>query len=115
MILVDTKYEFGKKDGKIYLIDEIHTPDRAGIFMQMDMKKDWPMMKIKNRVSKEFVREWLMENSFQGKDGQQIPEMSDEFMQSVSERYIELYENVSGEKFVRSDVSDPNERIQKMY
>ena len=113
LILVDTKYEFGKKDGKIYLIDEIHTPDSSRYFYADGYEERLANDENQKQLSKEFVREWLMENGFQGKDGQQIPEMSDEFVQSVSERYIELYENVSGEKFVRSDVSDPNERIQK--
>ena len=113
LILVDTKYEFGKKDGKIYLIDEIHTPDSSRYFYADRYEERLANDENQKQLSKEFVREWLMENGFQGKDGQQIPEMSDEFVQSVSERYIELYENVSGEKFVRSDVSDPNERIQK--
>ena len=113
LILVDTKYEFGKKDGKIYLIDEIHTPDSSRYFYADGYEERLANDENQKQLSKEFVREWLMENGFQGKEGQQIPEMSDEFVQSVSERYIELYENVSGEKFVRSDVSDPNERIQK--
>ena len=113
LILVDTKYEFGKKDGKIYLIDEIHTPDSSRYFYADGYEERLANDENQKQLSKEFVREWLMENGFQGKDGQQIPEMSDEFVQSVSERYIELFENVSGEKFVRSDVSDPNERIQK--
>lgn len=105
LILVDTKYEFGKKDGKIYLIDEIHTPDSSRYFYaegyEERLKNDVPQ----KQLSKEFVREWLMENGFQGKEGQQVPEMTDEFVSSVSNRYIELYEQVSGEKFVK-DVSD---------
>ena len=113
LILVDTKYEFGLYNGEVILIDEIHTPDSSRYFYLEGYKERQKQNLAQKQLSKEFVREWLMDNGFQGKDGQQIPEMSDEFVQSVSERYIELYENVSGEKFVRSDVSDPNERIQK--
>ena len=113
LILVDTKYEFGKKDGKIYLIDEIHTPDSSRYFYADGYEERLSNDENQKQLSKEFVREWLMENGFQGKEGQQIPEMTDEFVNSVSERYIELYENVSGETFVKSDISDPNERIEK--
>ena len=113
LILVDTKYEFGKKDGKIYLIDEIHTPDSSRYFYAEGYQQRQDNNEPQKQLSKEFVREWLMENGFQGKDGQTIPEMNDEFVQSVSERYIELYENVSGIKFVKSDLQDPINRIEK--
>ena len=113
LILVDTKYEFGKKDGKIYLIDEIHTPDSSRYFYEEGYQQRLDRDENQKQLSKEFVREWLMENGFQGKDGQQIPEMTDEFVNSVSDRYIELYENVCGETFVKADNSDPKERIEK--
>ncbi len=113
LILVDTKYEFGKKDGKIYLIDEIHTPDSSRYFYADGYQQRQDNNEPQKQLSKEFVREWLMENGFQGKDGQTIPEMNDKFVQSVSERYIELYENVSGNKFVKSDLQDPINRIEK--
>ncbi len=113
LILVDTKYEFGKKEGKIYLIDEIHTPDSSRYFYADGYEERLSNDENQKQLSKEFVREWLMENGFQGKEGQQIPEMTDEFVHSVSERYIELYENVSGETFVKSDIGDPKERIEK--
>ncbi|MBM77403.1 MAG: phosphoribosylaminoimidazolesuccinocarboxamide synthase [Crocinitomicaceae bacterium] len=113
LILVDTKYEFGKKDGKIYLIDEIHTPDSSRYFYAEGYQQRQDNNEPQKQLSKEFVREWLMENGFQGKDGQTIPEMNDKFVQSVSERYIELYENVSGNKFVKSDLQDPLNRIEK--
>ena len=113
LILVDTKYEFGKKEDKIFLIDEIHTPDSSRYFY-----KDGYQQRQKNgepqiQLSKEFVREWLMENGFQGKDGQKIPEMNKEFVESVSNRYIELYEKVSGTKFEKPDFKNPHERIKK--
>jgi len=113
LILVDTKYEFGKKDGKIYLIDEIHTPDSSRYFYADGYEERLAKDENQKQLSKEFVREWLMENGFQGKEGQQIPEMTEEFVQSVSERYIELYENVSGVTFVKSDIADPLNRIEK--
>ena len=113
LILVDTKYEFGKKDGKIYLIDEIHTPDSSRYFYADGYQERLDNNQNQKQLSKEFVREWLMENGFQGKDGQTIPEMNDKFVQSVSERYIELYENLSGNKFVKSDLQDPINRIEK--
>ena len=113
LILVDTKYEFGKKDGKIYLIDEIHTPDSSRYFYEEGYQQRLDRDENQKQLSKEFVREWLMENGFQGKDGQQIPEMTDEFVNSVSDRYIELYENVCGETFVKADNSDTKERIEK--
>jgi phosphoribosylaminoimidazole-succinocarboxamide synthase len=102
LILVDTKYEFGKKDGKIYLIDEIHTPDSSRYFYADTYQELQEKGEKQRQLSKEFVREWLMANGFQGKDGQSVPEMTEEIVQSISERYIELYEKVSGEKFVKS-------------
>jgi phosphoribosylaminoimidazole-succinocarboxamide synthase len=113
LILVDTKYEFGKIGDKIYLIDEIHTPDSSRYFYKEGyedrQEKDIPQ----KQLSKEFVREWLMENGFQGKKGQEIPEMSDDFINKVSERYIELFEKITGEKFQRSDISNVSERVEK--
>jgi phosphoribosylaminoimidazole-succinocarboxamide synthase len=112
LILVDTKYEFGKKNDKIFLIDEIHTPDSSRYFYKDGYQKRQNNGDSQKQLSKEFVREWLMENGFQGKDGQQIPEMNKDFVDSVSKRYIELYENVSGLKFVKGDNQDPIERIE---
>lgn len=113
LILVDTKYEFGKKDDKIYLIDEIHTPDSSRYFYANGYEKRQETGEPQKQLSKEFVREWLMENGFQGKDGQQIPEMSEDFVASVSERYIELYEHLSGEEFEKADTSDMLHRIEQ--
>jgi len=113
LILVDTKYEFGKKDGKIYLIDEIHTPDSSRYFYKEGYQERFDKGENQRQLSKEFVREWLMENGFQGQDGQQVPEMTDEIVASISERYIELYERITGEKFSKSDVSAIPERIEK--
>lgn len=113
LILVDTKYEFGKKDGKIYLIDEIHTPDSSRYFYKEGYKERQQKGEAQKQLSKEFVREWLMENGFQGKDGQKIPEMTDTIINSISERYIELYEKIVGEKFIKSDVSNVLERVEK--
>ncbi|UPT69806.1 MAG: phosphoribosylaminoimidazolesuccinocarboxamide synthase [Flavobacterium sp. JAD_PAG50586_2] len=114
LILVDTKYEFGKtKEGKIVLIDEIHTPDSSRYFYADDYQKRQNNGEEQKQLSKEFVRRWLIENGFQGKDGQQIPDMSDEYIQTVSDRYIELYENIIGEEFVKADISDINQRIEK--
>ena len=112
LILVDTKYEFGKKNNKIFLIDEIHTPDSSRYFYKDGYQERQSNGDSQKQLSKEFVREWLMENGFQGKDGQQIPEMNKDFVDSVSKRYIELYENVSGMKFVKGDNQDPMERIE---
>ena len=112
LILVDTKYEFGKKNNKIFLIDEIHTPDSSRYFYRDGYQERQNNGDSQKQLSKEFVREWLMENGFQGKDGQQIPEMNKDFVDSVSKRYIELYENVSGMKFVKGDNQDPMERIE---
>ena len=112
LILVDTKYEFGKKNDKIFLIDEIHTPDSSRYFYKDGYQERQNNGDSQKQLSKEFVREWLMENGFQGKDGQQIPEMNKDFVDSVSKRYIELYENVSGMKFVKGDNQDLMERIE---
>jgi len=112
LILVDTKYEFGKKDGKIYLIDEIHTPDSSRYFYKEGYEERFAKGEPQKQLSKEFVREWLMENGFQGKEGQQVPEMTDEFVNSVSERYIELYEKITGEKFVKADSKDFLARVE---
>ena len=113
LILVDTKYEFGKKDGKIFLIDEIHTPDSSRYFYKDGYQERQENGEPQKQLSKEFVREWLMENGFQGKDGQKIPEMNKQFVKSVSERYIELFEKVSGTKFEKPDFENPLERIEK--
>jgi Phosphoribosylaminoimidazolesuccinocarboxamide (SAICAR) synthase len=112
LILVDTKYEFGKKDGKIYLIDEIHTPDSSRYFYADGYQERFEKGEEQKQLSKEFVRKWLMENGFQGKTGQKVPEMTPEYCESVSERYIELYEKITGEKFVKADVSDVPSRIE---
>ncbi len=111
LILVDTKYEFGKKDGKIYLIDEINTPDSSRYFYADDYQERFEKGLSPKQLSKEFVREWLMANNFHGKEGEKIPEMTDEFVNEVSERYIELYEKITGEKFIREDISGIEERI----
>ncbi len=113
LILVDTKYEFGRRDGKIYLIDEIHTPDSSRYFYAETYQELFEKGEPQKQLSKEFVREWLMENGFQGKEGQKVPEMTDEIVAGISERYIELYENISGEAFDRADVSDITSRIEK--
>lgn len=114
LILVDTKYEFGKtKDDKIVLIDEIHTPDSSRYFYLEGYQQRQNSGESQKQLSKEFVRQWLIANDFQGKDGQTIPEMTDEYIESVSERYIELYENISGEKFGKADITNINERIEK--
>ncbi|SDH58562.1 phosphoribosylaminoimidazolesuccinocarboxamide synthase [Chitinophaga filiformis] len=105
LILVDTKYEFGKIGDTIYVIDEIHTPDSSRYFYAEGYEEKQKAGQPQKQLSKEFVREWLMANGFQGKDGQQVPEMTDEFVNSVSERYIELFENITGQKFVKQDVS----------
>jgi phosphoribosylaminoimidazole-succinocarboxamide synthase len=113
LILVDTKYEFGKKDGKIYLIDEIHTPDSSRYFYSEGYAERLAKGENQKQLSKEFVRQWLIENGFQGKEGQTVPYMSDEFVASVSERYIELYENITGDKFEKSDATKIEARIEK--
>ena len=114
LILVDTKYEFGKtKDGQIVLIDEIHTPDSSRYFYAEGYQERQNNNEEQKQLSKEFVRRWLIENGFQGKDGQQIPFMSDAYIETVSDRYIELFENIIGDKFVKADISNINERIEK--
>ncbi|KQO28401.1 phosphoribosylaminoimidazole-succinocarboxamide synthase [Flavobacterium sp. Leaf82] len=112
LILVDTKYEFGKtKEGVIVLIDEIHTPDSSRYFYAEGYQERQDRGEEQKQLSKEFVRRWLIENGFQGQDGQQIPDMTDEYIESVSERYIELYENILGEKFVKADIDNIDQRI----
>jgi phosphoribosylaminoimidazole-succinocarboxamide synthase len=106
LILVDTKYEFGKTGDTIVVIDEIHTPDSSRFFYAEGYEEKQKAGEAQKQLSKEFVREWLMENGFQGKDGQQVPEMTDEFIKSVSERYIELFENITGQTFKKEDVSE---------
>lgn len=113
LILVDTKYEFGKKDGKIYLIDEIHTPDSSRYFYADTYQNLFEKGEEQRQLSKEFVRKWLMDNGFQGKEGQQVPEMTEEYCNSVSERYIELYEKIVGETFKKANVADVQGRIEK--
>lgn len=113
LILVDTKYEFGKtKDGKIVLIDEIHTPDSSRYFYLEGYQERQDRGEAQKQLSKEFVRQWLISNGFQGLEGQQVPEMTDAYISTVSERYIELYENITGEAFVKADVSNIQERIE---
>jgi phosphoribosylaminoimidazole-succinocarboxamide synthase len=114
LILVDTKYEFGKtKDGKIVLIDEIHTPDSSRYFYAEGYQERQDRGEEQKQLSKEFVRRWLIENGFQGKEGQQIPNMTDEYIETVSERYIELYENILGDTFEKADISNITERIER--
>lgn len=114
LILVDTKYEFGKtKEGVIVLIDEIHTPDSSRYFYADGYAERQEKGEEQKQLSKEFVRRWLIENGFQGQEGQQIPEMTDDYIESVSERYIELYENILGEKFVKADIANIDQRIDK--
>jgi phosphoribosylaminoimidazole-succinocarboxamide synthase len=113
LILVDTKYEFGKHNGTIYLMDEIHTPDSSRYFYSEGYEERFAKGEPQKQLSKEFVREWLMDNGFQGKEGQQVPEMTEEIVASISERYIELYEHITGEKFVKEDTSNITERIEK--
>ncbi|MEM9917838.1 MAG: phosphoribosylaminoimidazolesuccinocarboxamide synthase [Bacteroidota bacterium] len=112
LILVDTKYEFGIKDGQIYVIDEIHTPDSSRYFYQEGYEERQAKGERQKQLSKEFVREWLMANGFQGKEGQQMPQMPDEFVQQITERYIELYEKVTGKQFQKPDTSDILQRIE---
>ena len=113
LILVDTKYEFGKKDGKIVLIDEIHTPDSSRYFYADGYEERQAAGEEQKQLSKEFVRQWLISNGFQGKEGQTVPDMPDAFVEEVSERYIELYESITGEKFEKADTSRIEERILK--
>ena len=113
LILVDTKYEFGKADGRIYLIDEIHTPDSSRYFYSDGYEELQEKGEQQRQLSKEFVRKWLIENGFQGKEDQAIPAMSAEFVKSVSDRYIELYEHITGDKFIRQDNINPTIRVEK--
>ncbi|MGL4781351.1 MAG: phosphoribosylaminoimidazolesuccinocarboxamide synthase [Bacteroidales bacterium] len=113
LILVDTKYEFGKHGETIYLIDEIHTPDSSRYFYEEGYMDRFEKGEPQRQLSKEFVREWLMENGFQGKDGQQVPEMTDEIVKGISERYMELFEKITGEKFVPASEKNIAERIEK--
>ncbi len=113
LILVDTKYEFGRKDGKIYLIDEINTPDSSRYFYADEYRERFEKGLPQKQLSKEFVREWLMANGFQGQEGQKVPEMTDSYVNEVSGRYIELYEKITGEKFIRADITNVTERIEK--
>jgi phosphoribosylaminoimidazole-succinocarboxamide synthase len=113
LILVDTKYEFGKADGEIYLIDEIHTPDSSRYFYQENYQELQDLGEPQKQLSKEFVRKWLIENGFQGKDGQQVPEMDEEKVNSISERYIELYEKITGNQFTKSDNLNTYNRVEQ--
>src|SRR5574344_2221963 len=113
LILVDTKYEFGKHDGTIYLMDEIHTPDSSRYFYAEGYEERFAKGEPQKQLSKEFVREWLMENGFQGKAGQQVPEMTDEIVKSISDRYMELYEHITGETFIKEESGDIAARIEK--
>lgn len=113
LILVDTKYEFGKHNGEIYLMDEIHTPDSSRYFYSEGYEEKFEKGEPQKQLSKEFVREWLMDNGFQGKEGQKVPEMTPEIVEGISNRYIELYEHITGETFVKEDTSNIAERIEK--
>jgi phosphoribosylaminoimidazole-succinocarboxamide synthase len=112
LILVDTKYEFGMAEGRIHLIDEIHTPDSSRYFYKEGYEERQANNEQQRQLSKEFVRKWLIDNGFQGKEDQMIPEMSPEFVNSISERYIELYEHITGDKFIKNDHSDAIERVE---
>lgn len=112
LILVDTKYEFGRYEGKIYLIDEIHTPDSSRYFYSEGYSERLKKGEPQRQLSKEFVRKWLMDNGFQGKEGQKVPEMTDAYVESVSERYIELYEKITGKPFEKADSSNILQRIE---
>ena len=113
LILVDTKYEFGTYEGDIYLIDEIHTPDSSRYFYSEGYEEHFAKGEPQRQLSKEFVREWLMENGFQGKEGQPVPEMTSDIVESISNRYIELYEQITGETFVKALTDDLPGRIEK--
>ena len=113
LILVDTKYEFGKRDGKIYLIDEIHTPDSSRYFYSDGYEERFARGEQQRQLSKEFVREWLMANGFQGRSGEKVPEMTPEIVREISDRYIELYERITGREFVKADTEDPIGRIER--
>jgi phosphoribosylaminoimidazole-succinocarboxamide synthase len=113
LILVDTKYEFGKRDGKVYLIDEIHTPDSSRYFYADGYEERQAKGAGQKQLSKEFVREWLMDHNFRGLEGQVMPEIPDEFVREVTDRYVELYENITGEEFVKGDYADILARIEQ--
>ena len=114
LILVDTKYEFGKTaDGEIVLIDEIHTPDSSRYFYADGYQERQDAGEAQKQLSKEFVRQWLISNNFQGLEGQTVPEMSDDYIATVSDRYIELYENITGDAFAKADLSNIQERIEE--
>lgn len=113
LILVDTKYEFGKRDGKIYLIDEIHTPDSSRYFHAEGYQEKFLRNEPQKQLSKEFVRQWLIENGFMGKPGQVVPEMTNQYVKSVSERYIELYEHIVGGNFFKAESDNIQERIER--
>ena len=114
LLLVDTKYEFGRApDGSIRLIDEIHTPDSSRYFYAEGYEQRQERGEAQKQLSKEFVRQWLISRGFQGLEGQQLPEMSDAYIESISERYIELYENILGEPFIKADITDIQSRIEE--
>ena len=113
LILVDTKYEFGKHNGTIYLMDEIHTPDSSRYFYSEGYQERFEKGEAQKQLSKEFVREWLMENGFQGKSGQKVPEMTPEIVEGISNRYIELFEHITGETFVKGETDNLLNRIEK--
>jgi phosphoribosylaminoimidazole-succinocarboxamide synthase len=113
LILVDTKYEFGSREGQIYLIDEIHTPDSSRYFYAEGYKERFEKGEAQKQLSKEFVREWLMENGFQGKTGEHVPEMTPKIVEGISERYIELFEHITGESFDKASVENLTARIEK--
>ncbi|EAZ79179.1 phosphoribosylaminoimidazolesuccinocarboxamide synthase [Algoriphagus machipongonensis] len=114
LILVDTKYEFGKFGDEIFLIDEIHTPDSSRYFYADGYEENQAKGLPQKQLSKEFVRQWLISNGFQGKEGQSVPEMTDEIVESISDRYIELFEKITGQKFEKADTSQINSRIEKV-
>lgn len=113
LILADTKYEFGKRDGEIYLIDEIHTPDSSRYFYAESFEQLQQERKPQRQLSKEFLRKWLIENNFQGKEGQEVPEMTDEIVSSISERYVELFERITGERFIYPERMDLLSRVEE--
>lgn len=113
LILVDTKYEFGKRDGKVYLIDEIHTPDSSRYFYAEGYQENFEKGEAQKQLSKEFVRQWLIEHNFMGKSGQTVPDMTESYVESVSDRYIELYEHIVGSKFEKADTAELAARIEK--
>jgi len=113
LILVDTKYEFGTHNGTIYLMDEIHTPDSSRYFYAEGYEERFAKGEPQKQLSKEFVREWLMSNGFQGREGEQVPEMTDEIVEGISTRYIELFEQITGEKFQKTDTKQLEQRIEQ--